>query len=292
MRMLTGLAAALAASLALSVPALADNVIPDDLIVQSSECVGPDCVNNESFGVDTIRLKGPVLRFGFLDTSTAAGFPSNDWELTANDADGSGSESYFGFKDVTAGTTPLRILAGAPDDALRLEADGSARLRGGPVAQRVDGTTTESSTAADGPALVTALSGLPISSYEYVTDTANTRHIGPLAADFNAAFGLGDATNLASSDMAGVALAVGGELSKRVANLTGPQGVPGAQGDAGPKGDTGPAGPAAPTAAGFADTLARLAKLEKRSGYLEKHNTALKSKVARLAAKIRALRKR
>lgn len=34
-----------------------DQVIPDDLIVQGSACVGLDCVNNESFGFDTIRLK-------------------------------------------------------------------------------------------------------------------------------------------------------------------------------------------------------------------------------------------
>src|SRR6185436_9021800 len=40
-----------------STPAVLDQVIPDDLIVQSSNCFGFDCVNNESFGFDTIRLK-------------------------------------------------------------------------------------------------------------------------------------------------------------------------------------------------------------------------------------------
>jgi len=38
-------------------PATADQVIADDLIVQGSTCVGLDCVNNESFGFDTLRLK-------------------------------------------------------------------------------------------------------------------------------------------------------------------------------------------------------------------------------------------
>ena len=33
--------------------AFADQVIPDDLIVQGSACIGLDCVNNESFGFDT-----------------------------------------------------------------------------------------------------------------------------------------------------------------------------------------------------------------------------------------------
>ncbi len=34
-----------------------DDVIPDDLIVQGSACVGLDCVNGEVFGFDTIRFK-------------------------------------------------------------------------------------------------------------------------------------------------------------------------------------------------------------------------------------------
>ena len=117
-RPLPALAAGLAATLALAAPAAADQVIPDDLIVQGSVCAGPDCVNNESFGFDTLRLKGPVLRVGFSDTSSSAGFPTTDWELTANDADGAGAASYFAFGDVSAGAMPLRIEAGAPTDAL------------------------------------------------------------------------------------------------------------------------------------------------------------------------------
>ena len=46
-----------------------DQVIPDDLIVQGSACVGLDCVNNESFGFDTIRLKENNTRIKFDDTS-------------------------------------------------------------------------------------------------------------------------------------------------------------------------------------------------------------------------------
>ena len=63
-----------------------DQVIPDDLIVQGSACIGLDCVNNESFGFDTIRLKENNLRIKFDDTSTLPGFPSNDWQLTRTTA--------------------------------------------------------------------------------------------------------------------------------------------------------------------------------------------------------------
>ena len=53
-----------------------DQVIPDDLIVQGSLCVGFDCVNNESFGFDTIRLKENNTRIKFEDTSVGASRPT------------------------------------------------------------------------------------------------------------------------------------------------------------------------------------------------------------------------
>ena len=54
---------------------VADNVIPDDTIIQGSACIGLDCVNNESFGFDTLRLKENNTRIKFDDTSTSPGFP-------------------------------------------------------------------------------------------------------------------------------------------------------------------------------------------------------------------------
>ena len=56
-----------------------DFVIADDLIVQGSACVGLDCVDGENFGFDTIRVKENNTRIQFDDTSTSAGFASNNW---------------------------------------------------------------------------------------------------------------------------------------------------------------------------------------------------------------------
>src|SRR6185369_2938107 len=53
-----------------------DVVFADDVIVQGSECVGLDCVNNENFGFDTLRLKENNTRIHFDDTSVSAGFPA------------------------------------------------------------------------------------------------------------------------------------------------------------------------------------------------------------------------
>jgi hypothetical protein len=74
--------------------AAADQVIPDDLIVQGSACVGLDCVNNENFGFDTIRMKENNTRIDFTDTSVGT-FPSQDWEIAANDSASGGRNAFI-----------------------------------------------------------------------------------------------------------------------------------------------------------------------------------------------------
>jgi hypothetical protein len=72
----------------------ADQVIPDDLIVQGSGCFGFDCVNNESFGFDTIRMKENNTRIDFTDTSVGT-FPTQDWEIAANDSASGGRNALI-----------------------------------------------------------------------------------------------------------------------------------------------------------------------------------------------------
>jgi hypothetical protein len=105
-----------------------DQVIPDDLIVQGSACIGLDCVNNESFGFDTIRLKENNTRIKFDDTSTLAGFPANDWQLTANDS-ASGGSSKFSIEDITGSKVPFTITAGAATNSIFVDSTGRVGLR-------------------------------------------------------------------------------------------------------------------------------------------------------------------
>jgi hypothetical protein len=105
----------------------ADQVIPDDLIVQGSACVGFDCVNNESFGFDTIRLKENSTRIKFEDTS-AGSFPSNDWQLTANDS-ASGGANKFSIEDITGSKVPFTITAGAATNSIFVDSTGRLGLR-------------------------------------------------------------------------------------------------------------------------------------------------------------------
>jgi hypothetical protein len=105
-----------------------DVVNADDVIVQGSLCVGFDCVDNESFGFDTVRLKENNTRIKFDDTSASAGFPANDWQLTANDS-ASGGANKFSIEDITGARVPVTVLAGAPTDSLFIASTGKLGFR-------------------------------------------------------------------------------------------------------------------------------------------------------------------
>jgi hypothetical protein len=107
-------------------PAAADQVILDDLIIDGSACVGVDCVNNETFDFDTLRLKENNLRIHFMDTSVGT-FPTNDWRIIINDT-ANGGPSYFAIEDSTAAKIPFRIEAGAPSNSLYLKNTGRIGL--------------------------------------------------------------------------------------------------------------------------------------------------------------------
>jgi hypothetical protein len=111
-----------------------DQVIPDDLIVQGSACVGLDCVNNESFGFDSIRVKENNDRIQFDDTSTSAGFATNNWQIRANSS-ANGGASFLGIVDQGAtgnsetGTIVFEVDAGAAANALRVASNSKLGLR-------------------------------------------------------------------------------------------------------------------------------------------------------------------
>ncbi|PCJ07318.1 MAG: hypothetical protein COB16_11570 [Rhodobacteraceae bacterium] len=111
----------------ISTLALADQVILDDLIVDGSACIGFDCVNGESFGFDTIRIKENNLRIHAVDTSNSASFPSNDWQITFNDSSNGGANK-FSIDDITGGRTPFTIEASAPNHSLYVDDGGRVGL--------------------------------------------------------------------------------------------------------------------------------------------------------------------
>jgi hypothetical protein len=105
-----------------------DQVIPDDLIVQSSLCVGFDCVDGESFGFDTIRMKENNTQLNFDDTSTSSGFPANDWRIIANDTTSGGANKLV-FNDATASRNLMTLTAAAPADSIFVASTGKVGFR-------------------------------------------------------------------------------------------------------------------------------------------------------------------
>jgi hypothetical protein len=109
-------------------PKAMDVVTPDDVIIQGSACIGLDCVNNESFGFDTIRMKENNTRIKFDDTSTSTGFPNHDWQLTANDS-ASGGANKFSIEDISASTVPFTVTGSAPTNSIFVDSTGRLGLR-------------------------------------------------------------------------------------------------------------------------------------------------------------------
>lgn len=107
-------------------PVLQD-VILGDLTVRDSLCVGFDCLDVESFGADTVRLKENNLRIHFEDTSNSGSFPANDWAVVVND-DINGGLNLFAIEDRTAGNRLMTLRAGAPANSLFMNNNGNIGL--------------------------------------------------------------------------------------------------------------------------------------------------------------------
>jgi hypothetical protein len=74
--------------------------------------------------------------------------------------------------------------------------------------------------AVDGAALLDKVAALPIREWNYRTQEASIRHLGPTAQDFKAAFGLGESeTGITTVDADGVALAAIQALNAEVGRL-------------------------------------------------------------------------
>lgn len=71
---------------------LADELVPDNLIVQKSACVGLDCFNGEVPSA-TITIKQNNTRVGFTNTASSG----DSWQMTANETTNGGS-NYIGVQ--------------------------------------------------------------------------------------------------------------------------------------------------------------------------------------------------
>jgi hypothetical protein len=97
-------------------------------------------------------------------------------------------------------------------DALRIAPDGTVLVNGQICANNVNCTSDRNVKAGfqpvDSKAILEKVAALPITRWHYTNDNTATRHLGPVAQDFHAAFGVGsDDKYIATVDADGVALA-------------------------------------------------------------------------------------
>ena len=124
---------------------------------------------------------------------------NNDWYQTAN------TSNEFTIANNPGGTTQFTIASNGDVTALGVFnslSDVNAKKAIDPV---------------DGSEVLERLDQMPVSEWSYKTNPSSVRHVGPMAQDFHAAFGLGDDNRrVAATDMAGVALAGVKQLNQEI----------------------------------------------------------------------------
>ncbi|HYC62255.1 MAG TPA: tail fiber domain-containing protein [Thermoanaerobaculia bacterium] len=105
-----------------------ETLFTDDVSAKGGVCAGADCTGTESYAGVTLKLKANNTRLKFEDTSTAAGFASTDWQLSANDSASGGANKFF-VEDLAAGTDPFVIEGGSPSNTLYVDSNGRIGIR-------------------------------------------------------------------------------------------------------------------------------------------------------------------
>jgi Chaperone of endosialidase len=133
-------------------------------------------------------------------------------------------QGVYQLRDVTGGTVPFVLNPGAPSNQLVLSPGGlginnpapafpihhssGARLTAGGVWTNASSRSLKTAFEAIDPLAVLAkVADLPVQEWRYKVEDASTRHIGPVAEDFQRLFGLGDGESIGTVDANGVALA-------------------------------------------------------------------------------------
>jgi hypothetical protein len=113
-----------------------DSVVPDDLVVQGTACIGSSCVNGDPTAANTLLLKARLPRI-FFDDILSGAFPARDWILQANTAD---PLDYFILQD---SSQPFRIQAGAPSNSIYVDNAGKLGLGTAAPAARLEVSSGE-----------------------------------------------------------------------------------------------------------------------------------------------------
>lgn len=105
-----------------------EEVIPEDLIVQGHACIGDDCDPGDASDTPPLKIKGEFANRQILFDGSCCYPTERDWALQAGDFSGGSPNGDFLVRDLTAGTVPFRIGAGAVANALTILYNGNIGL--------------------------------------------------------------------------------------------------------------------------------------------------------------------
>lgn len=98
-----------------------------------------------------------------------------------------------------------------------IKPDGNAFLPAGTLTELSDRNSKENIEAIDPSEVLNKVVELPLNRWNYISDKDDAQHLGPMAQDFYAAFGLGnDEKRIATIDTSGVALAAVQGLNQKL----------------------------------------------------------------------------
>lgn len=192
--------------------------------------------NSGGFTAQTFDIGANEANFFVRDVTNGSrlsfrirpGAPTSSLDISADGDVGVGTASPNAKLDVE-----LNVAAATPTSALRVtntnanfteaerfsvDSSGNVFARGS-ITQLSSRDAKTDFESANGDAVLARVAALPISSWRYKDAASNDRHLGPVAQDFHAAFGLGrDDKSVAPADMAGVALAAIQALNAQLAD--------------------------------------------------------------------------
>lgn len=169
----------------------------NSLVVASDNDIGMGLLNPDQplhikrsgdtdFVLALLEHDGPA-RMRFANTADSV-----TWNIGHKNPDG----DSFVFSDT-----------GDADTEMELDISGNLTITG-TLTQNSSRTVKHGFEPVDGRAVLASIAGMPMSTWIYDRDATGTRHIGPMAEDFFAAFQVGPGErHITVSDQAGVALA-------------------------------------------------------------------------------------
>ena len=124
-----------------------------------------------------------------------------------------GGTNFYGALCVSANVVPgsgngyIATFGNADNFVVQIGTDGTVYSKG--VALTSDRNAKENFTAVNAQEVLAKVAALPVTEWNYKTDSKAVQHIGPMAQDFQAAFGLGgtDDKHISVVDEGGVELA-------------------------------------------------------------------------------------